>query len=323
MVNRDEIINDFKKAWGLYDSESYAGRIGRESLELIADQIDFLKPVLSTLKYHGQIEVDLHITGNEADIHAVKATKFSDFVSNMAESVKIIARANAGVKQWKHNLLVLAPEPGSFRVVLTVPPGDISREDIETLVGTDQETFDSKALGIVANVMNLAQAVTIGESNDTSPLTAAISLLPAQAKSSIAKLGKAVTEAGWGIEGFVRSPFQNESFPLKMSSEGALTLTKAASITSLTREQKTLVGKLDGVRWSTSSVWLIPTDNRPIETVTFSRSLLEQAVSIIEEDIEQEVTAQLEVLTEPPTGTRSFTKRSYHLTSLSKNATLL
>lgn len=124
--------------------------------------------------------------------------QFTRFVSGISEAVKETAKARAGRKTYRENLLIEGATPGWVRVVLRVatpmiPKGQTVDEE------TAASTVDSDALRTVASILALASDPDL----DT-PLAAEIAELPIKARTALKRVAHASQQGGWAVRGMIR-----------------------------------------------------------------------------------------------------------------------
>lgn len=293
----------FREAWrSLPDESTFAGRLARQSLEASARQDPALEKVLFEVQNHAQSELDLHLDGDAVSEHATSALQFADLIRGIAEAVKEVSKSAMGRKRLPTTLQVLAPMPGSVRVVLRAEP-PAERDGV--VRGTDSSTQDSSSLATVANI--LARAGATDDGDVLSGLTTGLAI---GAHPGLRRAAKAVAKAGWRMEGTLRRP-QTDPIKLRVDAAGATRLLQALDARTEKTESLELTGQIDGQRRSVGAMWFVPVGSASFEAAVPDADLLDRVASLAA--TAQPVRARFQVVTRAPAGATSGARRTFAL----------
>jgi hypothetical protein len=235
-----------------------------------------------------QAEVDLHLNGPGVVENATNAHQFSRFVSGLSEAVKETAKARAGRKSYRENLLIEGATPGSVRVVLRVATPTIPKSQTVD-EATAASTVDSDALRTVASILRHASDPDL----DT-PLAAEIAELPIKARTALKRVANASQKGGWGVRGSIRQRRVGAA-ELELTIEGAMRLRLELEDAQEFRRPERRVGTIDGFRWSLGTLYFEP-DDGPRFTAGVTEWRVAQAVTRLMNDPRQRVAAEFDVV---------------------------
>jgi hypothetical protein len=255
-----------------------------------------------------QAEVDLQLDGPGVEENATNARQFSLFVSAMSEAVKETAKARAGRKRYRENLLIEGATPGSVRVVLRVATPYIAKGqsvDNETVAST----VDSDALRTIASILAHASNPEF----DT-PLAAEIAELPTRARSALKRVANASQHGGWGVRGSIRQRRVGAA-DLELTTDGAMRLRLELEEKQEKRRIETSVGTIDGFRWSLGTLYFEP-EGASRFTAGVTETRVAQAVTRLMNDPQQRVMADFDVVESFLPGDRTRTRVSRVLTAI-------
>lgn len=268
----NEIERDFRAAWESASGQGFASRLARQSLEAAASESSELAPVLFELKNRHQAELDLHLEGGSVVDHATNAEQFADLIKGVADAVKEITKNALDRQRMSSGLMVLAPLPGSVRVVLrAAPPVEMDGQIVEART----ETQDSNSLRLVATL--------IARANDDDPegsiIEGLLAELPARARPGIRRVAKTVSKADWVVDGTLRRA-QLPDETLHLEGAGARRLLTALDAREVERETVVIEGKVDGQRRSMGTMWFAPLVGAPIEAAVIDQDLLQTVAAL-------------------------------------------
>lgn len=224
-----------------------------------------------------QVQLDLHLGGEGVFGSATRADFFSRFVGNIEKAVDSTAHHLAGRRRNLPELLISGALPGSVRVVLQVPDTPPAKNAGGTGALFDPTSVLSQAVRSVAGVL----AAAAGEdSPDDDPLLASTQSMPRIAKAHLTTLARTAERAHWIIEGTVTQRHHSpERF--RVERRGVQRLATALSAEVGGPEREILIGRLDGVRYSLSTLWLIPASGtRALAISVPTADLLDEAAAL-------------------------------------------
>lgn len=235
-----------------------------------------------------QAEVDLHLEGPGVANNATNARQFSLFVSGLSEAVKETAKARAGRKSYRDNLLIEGATPGSVRVVLRVAKPTIPQgQTVDP--STVASSVDSDALRTVASIL-----VHASDPDLDTPLAAEIAELPMKARTALKRVANASQHGGWGVRGSIRQR-QIGAANLELTTDGAMRLRLELEQAQETRRTERRVGTIDGFRWSLGTLYFDPLDS-PAFTAGVMESRVAQDVTRLMNDPDLRVAAEFDVV---------------------------
>jgi hypothetical protein len=255
-----------------------------------------------------QAEVDLQLDGPGVEENATNARQFSLFVSGMSEAVKETAKARAGRRSYRENLLIEGVTPGSVRVVLRVAmPGIAKGQTVDD--ETVASTVDSDALRTVASILVHASNPEL----DT-PLAAEIAELPMKARTALKRVANASQHGGWGVRGSIRQRRVGAA-DLELTTDGAIRLQLELEDKQEKRRSETRIGTIDGFRWSLGTLYFEP-EGASRFTAGVTETRVAQAVTKLMNDPRQRVTANFDVVESFLPGDQTRTRVSRVLTAI-------
>jgi hypothetical protein len=304
----DQALDDFRDAWLAAEGEDFASRMARRSLEALAHENDDLRPVLFSLTNRAQSELDLHLDGETVHHHEADAASFAAFVRGIAEATQEVAKHMLGRDRRASTLRILAPMPGSVRVVLRAAAPD--EEPGATAQLTRTPSIDSKSLDTVATLLARSQAEGSAVTDDV--LSGLAAELPGKAHAGLKRAARAIDKQDWAVAGELRS--QRGFQPVELGPEGAKALLRVLDERHETNDSVTLVGTIDGQRRSIGALWFTPEGAAAIEAAVPSPELIER---VVQHDAAQErVRAEFNVITIVGSGTNARRRRVYTLQSI-------
>lgn len=247
-----ETLNAFKNGWESSQGTDFASRMARRSLEALAVQRPDLNALLTDLKKPLQESLDLQLEGAGVKGHATDASALGKFMFQVSEAVKQIAKSISGRSRWSHNLMSVAPAPGSVVLHFAVPPLTAVQAEV---ADTQVASFDAQALRTVANLLVQAEG-------DAETLDAATQSLSPTARAAIRHLAETVVESHWRFSGKLQARGR-VTVDLNLSEAGAQRLLTAAKRTDTDVEQVSIPGECDGWTWSTGTLRYLPIGDRP------------------------------------------------------------
>ncbi|WP_419817397.1 hypothetical protein [Glaciibacter flavus] len=289
MTLTDQALDEFRDAWHAAEGDDFASRLQRQSLEALVSENDALRPVLFELVNRAQSELDLHLDGETVHQHEANAESFAQLVRGVADATKEVAKHMLGHQRRTSTLRILAPSPGSVRVVLkAATPEEPSGR---TAQNTRTPSVDSTSLDTVAVLLSRAQKEGAKVTDDVlSGLTAD---LPQKAHAGLRRAAKAIDAQGWEIAGELRS--QHGFQPVHVGPDGAKALLRVLDERQESSTRANLSGVIDGTRRSIGALWFTPDGAAAIEAAVPSPELMEQAVQ--HDAANQRVRAEFDVVT--------------------------
>lgn len=301
-----DTLESFRASWESAQGEDFASRMARRSLEALAAQRDDLEAVLLDLKKPIQESLDLHLKGAGVKGHATDTASLGHFMVQVSEAVKQIAKGMSGRSRWSHNLVSVAPSPGSVRLHFEVPPMKALQADLR---GTEVASFDAQALRAMANL--LVQAESAAESLD-----AAAQSLPVPARTAVRHIAKTMVDSHWKFDGRLEARGR-PTVELSLSEAGAQRLFRAAAETDSDVVPVTLIGECDGWTWSTGTMRFLAERQKP-----FSASVppnLQQEVAQLVSVPGNKVVANFLATHLNAAGTNRRLRTSYALVSIERS----
>lgn len=200
-----------------------------------------------------QAELDLHLGGPTIEGHSAKAEPFGIFVARTAEAVKEMSKAKLGRKAYSSDLLISATTPGSLRVVLKSPNRpDKGHTRLEDSSASNVESDSLRTLAIL-----FAQA---GEerTDDADAVSATIQQLPPAARERVRSAVWEVAKSGWTVDGELRQRGVG-IVRIHLANDRATRLRdELAQTESTVQRDVKIVGKIDGTRRFTGTMWFQP-----------------------------------------------------------------
>ena len=284
-------------------------RLSVESLMAVAATDPELQRIAEEIASSPRAELDLHIAGAGVSGHETAAVAFGRFVTRTATAVKELAKAASGKARLPSRLQVVAPAPGSVRVVFRAPAAQQATGGLQL----DVETVEAVALRrLTALLLQAEQTVP------DSPLRAAVHGLRGDARRALRLLGQSVVEAHWNLEGVLRQR-GHEATALRLSEGGAQRLVSAATDTEAEVTNERIRGTVDGWIWSEETLLFLPERGGRIRA-DVQESLQDEIAALVHEP-DQPVLATFTVVTVYPTGDARSARRSYSLNSVERMET--
>lgn len=129
--------------------------------------------MLFELVNRAQSELDLHLDGEKVHHHEANAESFAQLVRGIADATKEVAKHMLGRQRRTSTLRILAPSPGSVRVVLKAATPEESTG--RTAQNTRTPSVYSTSLDKVAVLLSRAQEQGAKANDDVLSGLAAIS----------------------------------------------------------------------------------------------------------------------------------------------------
>jgi hypothetical protein len=284
-----ELESSLVDALNYASGDANSDRAVRESIRtgIVGDDADLIN-IYEREVGPEQAEVDLHLSGPGVEANATNAHQFSRFVSGVSDAVKETAKARAGRKSYRENLLIEGATPGSVRVVLRVAAPAITKgQTVDEATATS--TIDSDALRTVASILAHASDPDL----DT-PLVAEIAELPIKARTALKRVANASQHGGWTVRGMIRQRRVGAA-DLELTSDGATRLKIELEVAHEKRRRETRTGTIDGFRWSLGTLYFDPVDAQAF-TAGVMESRVAQEVTRLMNDPELRVSADFDVV---------------------------
>ncbi|MCS5524823.1 hypothetical protein NY551_18970 [Curtobacterium flaccumfaciens pv. oortii] len=306
MTTGQAAVDALREAWyALPDETTFAGKIARRSLEASAKQDPTLERALFDLQLQAQSELDLHLDGDTVTEHATNALDFANLVRGVAEAVKELTKSSLGRQRMPSTLQVIAPSPGSVRVVFR-PEAPKTLDGV--VEGSASETWESASLVRVATI--LARA---GGQDGDAVLDALAAGVPIGAHAGLRRAAKAVVGAQWIISGTLRRP-HHDSIPVSVGPAGASRLLTALAARTYEEQHVNAEGRVDGQRRSVGAMWFVPSVGQAFEAAVPDAELLDRVASLAAAD--ELVRARFQVIVTALAGSTGGVRRSYSLESI-------
>lgn len=272
MTLTNEALDQFRDAWHAAEGDDFASRLERQSLEALAAENESLRLVLFELVNRAQSELDLHLDGETVHHHEADAESFAQLVRGIADATKEVAKHMLGRERRVSTLRILAPSPGSVRVVLKAATPEEAAG--RTAQNTRTPSVDSASLDKVAVLLSRAQQE--GAKADDDVLSGLAADLPQKAHAGLKRAAKAIDAQDWDIEGELRS--QRGFQTVHVDPVGAKALLRVLDERQESSTTAVLPGAIDGTRRSIGALWFTPDGQAAIEAAVPSTELMEQAV---------------------------------------------
>ncbi len=304
----DASMAALREAWLTSTGDARLDRWKRQSLEMAVNEQPASAMTLAQLKAEGRTELDLHLRGASVVGHETPALGFGRFIARTSLAVKEVAKSVAGIRRLAAQLQILAPAPGSVRVVFRSPQ---RQEAQSALPGTGTDSLEAIALRRLVALMLQAERTDV----ENSPIEATLYGLSGDARRSVRSLARSVADAHWSLTGELRRG-DGSLTPIQVTPAGAMRLADAAAVKYAEVEHNhVLRGVVDGWVWSEATMTFIPEEGR-----RFRASVAEQmhaAVAHANDDPRPRVRAVFTVVRTFPPGEFSSVQLSYELTSIS------
>lgn len=295
---------EFIAAWHASSGETFSQKMARKSLMSLARREPELEPLLAELDGGSRQQLDMRLTGKQADDHWAPADLIGDIFKDLAEAVKELAKGIAGKERWKSRLMTSAPAPGSLNL------------SFATEAAPRQLTLDSSNLGSPDDqaLVQLGQLFAAAAAGSET-LPGAARHIRNNAAIPVRRVAGLLVDQGWKADFKVYGP---------LHSTARFTLDTAASqelIALLKVEEEivtpvTVQGIVDGWRWSEGSLYLIP-DHGP----KFSAAVpvgLQHEVARLAAHKELRIEAQFNKVEVNNIHQRRAKRTSYELVSISE-----
>lgn len=308
MTLTGQALDEFRDAWHAAEGDDFASRLQRQSLEALAAENDELRPVLFELVNRAQSELDLHLDGETVHHHEANAESFAQLVRGIADATKEVAKHMLGRQRRTSTLRILAPSPGSVRVVLKAATPEESTG--RTAQNTRTPSVDSTSLDTVAVLLSRAQREGAKVTDDV--LSGLAADLPHKAHAGLRRAAKAIDAQAWDVAGELRS--QHGFQPVHVGPDGAKALLRVLDERQESSTNASLSGAIDGTRRSIGALWFTPDGAAAIEAAVPSLELMEQAVQ--HDAASQRVRAEFDVVTIVGKGANPRRRQVYTLRSI-------
>lgn len=298
-------------AWNASSSDSLLDQLSRMSLGMSAVNRPDLVPTLTALSAGRRTELDLHLEGAGVSGHETGAEWFGRFVTRTATAVKEVVKSKTGKLQYPTNLLLVAPSPGSVRVVFRSPPPaerpvDVPMPEVPT------DTVEGDALRTVVDLIGLAEAA----GPDTEELDQSLHRLHGGARNAVRLMAQAVVEGKWSVAGQLRRG-DGRRTDITLTEAGAQRLSIAANVSEAdVSPNNVVVGVVDGWVWSEGQMTFLPEGSRPFKATVPDE--LQQLVAHLV-DTRHRARAVVTIYTTYPPGDEHSASRSYELTSIAED----
>lgn len=301
----EDLLRD---AWAAASGDSRIDDRLRRSLHASAAKRPDLAPVLRELTGEDvRTELDLHLEGAGVKGHETNALRFGRFVTRFARTVKDFAKDLGGLAKLPTDLQILAPAPGSVRVVLRSPA---PHRDSANLPHTAVTSLESLAM---RQVVSLVLKAETDDDGIGSALTAAVYDLKGPTRHSLDLLARSVIDGNWDVVGELREPSRGVT-PVRLSQRGAVRLADAARQTELVEDRDVaIVGTVDSWAWSTATMGFEP-EGAPAFFASVPEHLDRKVASLLED--RPRTRGTFLVLTSYPQGDESSPRRSYSLVAI-------
>ncbi|WJJ10378.1 hypothetical protein P9990_17555 [Prescottella equi] len=298
------------RAWKASSGDSLSDQLSRMSLSMSAQQRPDLVPTLRALQASHQTELDLHLDGISVQGHSTAAESFGRFITRTAIAVKEIAKSRLDRLQYPANLQILAPTPGSVRVVFRSPAPPEETEEGFT-PADEVDSIEGQALSIVAELVALARDAGPNDAE----LETSLRRLHGGARNAVRLMAQAVVDGQWEISGELRRGSGRRT-SVAISSATAERLARAASeLTGQVEPGKAIDGKVDGWLWSEGQMTFLPAIGRSFKAAVPGH-LQSNVLRFLES--KQGVTGVFTVTTTFPPGDDRAATRKYELTGISE-----
>lgn len=321
-MNHDfEYVENLREALRFSSGNSLFDSVARGGIrsEIIGEDIE-LQNVYAQETGPQQAVLDLHLGGSGVDGHTTNAAHFGKFIVSIAEAVKETAKAAARRERFSSDLLIEGAAPGSVRLVLRAPdPESItlpaSELGSQSEVKHDTSTVQSSALRQISRLLNLA---SVEDSLENSTLDAGVSDLPIAARTKLNVAMQHALAASWDIEGNIEQRnFGIEHVALPRNGAAKLKVALSAGERKTTKE--TLLGTIDGLKYSTGTVWFEPESRAGFSAAVSDEDLLQKAATLMAES-KQQVIATFKVTTISDPNKSSELRKSRSLIAIQKAA---
>lgn len=240
-----------RSAWGASTGSDVVDRLRRRSLASAAAQSPHLEPVARALALRGRSQLDLHIEGGAQELHhETSASALGDFLTRVSHAVREIAKSGTAIERLHGDLSVLAPSPGSVRVVFL-------EQEAPTSARTQRSDAWADGMQALTATFDLAQS-------GSDSLDASMQKLSVGARDALRALGQTVAARSWTVAGELVSR-DGQVAETRLNGRGADRLVDAARRIPTVTAPLDLMGVVDGWRWSNSVARLVPEHGSAIE----------------------------------------------------------
>lgn len=241
-----------QRAWADSTGNPGLDELRRHSMAAQAGEERELAATLLDLKWSGRSHLALHIHGEREDRHETSARVLGQFLSRASMAVKEVTKSLYGLARLDGDLSVLAPARGSVEVVFVEqePPRD------QDIGGTRADAW-ADGLKRVTLMLNMAEG-------DQASLDASMQDLRVPARRALRLLAKTVEDSSWSLEGTLTDRDGLER-AVRLGTSAAARLAEAASREPTGTYPTRLEGVVDGWRWSSHTMRLLPTHGAAIE----------------------------------------------------------
>lgn len=273
-MTEPSLLDMFTDSWLAADGDDLASHAARRSLEAVAYNNAELTAALTWLKTSGQAELDLHLSGAGVRGHQTDALPFGRLVQRTAEVVREIAKTITGNTKSVATLQVVAPSPGSVRVLFKSP--DVDDPGLATRSAEfAPTTAETAAMERLVDVLVVAD----GDDMADSGTLAAVHGLSAASRAAIVRMAKTVKSAGWDIEGELRHR-GHSPVPVRVTPSSADRIVRAVDAKTVSTSTMTASGIVDGNRPSMHVMWFIPDTGRSFGASVPTPELLAEVARI-------------------------------------------
>ena len=294
------------EAWRVSTGNSFVDGLLRRSLAASASQVPELVPTLRSLELGERAQLDLHIADAKSDSgHETSAAALGEFLQRVAKAVRELAKSGREGLRLRGDLNVLAPSPGSVRVVF------VEQEDDRPADARSQSAY-LWGLGME----RLAETFDLAVSGDDA-LDGAVTSYSLAAREALKSLGQTVAERGWSVAGTLTDREGS-------SRSTGLTVHAADRMVDAVRRQPSKIravrtlGNLDGWRWSNSTLRFIQDVGGAIDIYVPSEQRPHVAALHAEQGDRPDKFEAKVMLSEALTRSGRGIRRSYSLVSLVK-----
>lgn len=272
-----DLADDLREALRSLREETPANQMARASILAAVHNDPAMYAVALEETAYPQAELDLHLEDEIGAEHETRADWFGHFVARFSSAVNEVTKSMAHKKRNTPGLRVLAPAPGSVRVVLRAPLPSVKTGQT-SIEGTDDTSAESRALSLVTALLKMSEQDT--DDPTESPFTAATQTLSPMARQRVRSIAKSVIDADWEVRGelFQRGHTLEE---FNISPRAAKRLYDELNRTEVIPTSETLQGTIDGQRHSLSTMWFIPDGSaRAIEVAITDIDLLDKVTRL-------------------------------------------
>ncbi|WP_159096570.1 hypothetical protein [Miniimonas sp. S16] len=259
-----------RSAWTATTGNEYLDQLRRRSLSAGASQDPRLAATLRSLETGARTQLDLHIEDSGENLaHETSALALGEFLRRAEGAVRELAKSGSRFVRLHGHLNVLAPSPGSVRIVLLEQP-DAAEADEDGRDGSS--ALWHVGMERLADTFELATA-------GTDDLDEALSEYSVGAREALRLLGKTVAEQEWSIAGSLVER-DGELRPTRLTVQAADRIVDAAQRRPEETRAYDSIGYLDGWRWSNSTLRFAQKDGGAIE-VSVGQSMRSDVAALV------------------------------------------